>query len=129
MCNDLQKIRDEFESIERPILDIEAEAASKSEPLLKVKSLRSLSFSRKSSLKDKSESNEGRNSLLGTPTRRSNPPSRQDSQQSLYPDKQLSKLVLELEQDSRYYTTEEINDWEFDVIEKEPKLTRSSSRK
>ncbi|KAM7468126.1 hypothetical protein LguiB_015688 [Lonicera macranthoides] len=129
LCDDLQKIRVEFESIERPILDIEAEAASKSEPLLKVKSLRSLSFSRKSSLKDKSESNEGRNSLLGTPTRRSNPPSRQDSQQSLYPDKQLSKLVLELEQDSRYYTTEEINDWEFDVIEKEPKLTRSSSRK
>ncbi|KAF2318632.1 hypothetical protein GH714_009464 [Hevea brasiliensis] len=107
LFDDIEKLRKEFESIERPNLEIEYPPTPKAETASE--------------------------KPLGSPTRKSmqNPSSPKsepdgqpkasavEEQQVLDPAAELAKLESEFKKDARDYSTEEIGDWEFDELERE----------
>ncbi|XP_057972268.1 uncharacterized protein LOC131160514 isoform X2 [Malania oleifera] len=112
----LERMKDEFQSIERPVLDIEtprkgAQVASEKEPP------ESPSFSPKKTAEPLDWKQDGK----------SRSPTSQE-EKLVGPDVELAKLESEPQKDSRDYLAEEITDWEFDELEKELKTNDPSKR-
>ncbi|EEF35601.1 uncharacterized protein LOC8262692 isoform X2 [Ricinus communis] len=108
LFDDIEKLRKEFESIERPILEVETPPTPKAETVSE--------------------------EPLGSPTHKlipessSTPKSEIDGQPKapaveeqlvLDPAAELAKLESEFGKDARDYSGEEIGDWEFDELERE----------
>ncbi|XP_010253375.1 PREDICTED: myosin-11 [Nelumbo nucifera] len=104
----IEKMREEFESIERPNLDIETPTTPSAETP-------SINMQEKVSSPPSTQTIE---SLLSKNDEPSEPPSAKE-EQSLDPEAELAKLESEFGKVSRDYSTEEIGDWEFDELERE----------
>ncbi|XP_065870362.1 uncharacterized protein [Euphorbia lathyris] len=109
LFDDLEKLRKGFESVERPILEIETLPTPKSE-----------------TISEKAPGSPARGSNL---TRQGSSPKPEtdalpkapsiEKDQVLDPAAELAKLESEFGKDARDYSAEEINDWEFDELEQE----------
>lgn len=112
----IAKIREEFESIERPNLEIEnppPRADTSSGEKLEESVVHSLELAAEAPEAGKIKHHEQ--------------PSNK-SEQVLDPDAELAKLESEFGKSNRDYSAEEINDWEFDELEKELRSGDSSGK-
>ncbi|XP_015877040.3 uncharacterized protein LOC107413570 [Ziziphus jujuba] len=120
LFNDIEKLRQEFESVERPILELEtptpkAENNPKSEtPSPKAESPSGGKLQSGPSHLQKDDKGAhvvetGKHPKLLTGKK----------EQTIDPEAELAKLESEFGKDGRDYTTEEIGDWEFDELERE----------
>ncbi|KAL2526121.1 hypothetical protein Adt_11175 [Abeliophyllum distichum] len=112
----IAKIRDEFESIERPNLEIEnpplrADPSSGEKLQESVEHSSELAAEAPEAGKDKHPE----------------PPSTK-SEQMLDPEAELAKLEFEFGKSNRDYSAEEVGDWEFDELEKELRYGDSSGK-
>ncbi|CAI9759860.1 unnamed protein product [Fraxinus pennsylvanica] len=112
----IAKIREEFESIERPNLEIENPP-----PRADTSSGEKLQESVVHSLELAAEAPEaGKDKQPEQPSIK--------SEQVLDPEAELAKLESEFGKSNRDYSAEEINDWEFDELEKELRSGDSSGK-
>ena len=100
-------MRKEFESIERPILEVETPPTPKAE----VASDKPLGSPTHKPIPDASTPKSETDGQPKAPAA--------EEQQMLDPAAELAKLESECSKDARDYSAEEINDWEFDELEKE----------
>ncbi|WCJ19462.1 hypothetical protein M5689_001754 [Euphorbia peplus] len=107
LFDDIEKLRKGFESVERPLLEIEAPPTPKSETISD-----KAPGSPVSNLSPRVSSPKPE-----TDTRPKAPSVEKD--QVLDPEAELAKLESEFGKDARDYSAEEINDWEFDELERE----------
>lgn len=151
LCDSLGEIKDEFQSMERPILEIETLTLRAKTPVTQ----RSKSLSLKQSPQDKFVLGEGSTSQIKSPKRVPSKDSAEPSpsptlkqntarlerKQSALPGLNLpkvailsnpqdvlSKFSLALEEDSRDSSMEDIGDWEFDEPEEQQKPAESSTK-
>ncbi|QCE05743.1 hypothetical protein DEO72_LG9g749 [Vigna unguiculata] len=104
----IEKLRTKFESIERPILDIESPAKLETPPSEKIfDGATSLSAPAHGAHRSKPETDEQPKS------------SSVKAEQVLDHEAELAKLESEIGKVSDEYSSEEIGDWEFDELEKE----------
>lgn len=108
LFDDLEKLRAEFESIERPILEIETPTPRGPESPSGAKLQGSLSQSTV-------QVTETQNAV--TDEHPKSPAVK--TEQVLDPEAELAKLESEFGNVSRDYSAEEIGDWEFDELERE----------
>lgn len=125
----IDKMRAEFESIERPYLEIEVpdEMAMHSED----RSAESPSAAAAAAAKIVSSP---KYKAMGssTPSPRTNMSSPRMNDEPFDPESEIAKLEMEFGQVSREYTTEEIDGWEFDELEEQeskPHMLASKSNK
>lgn len=124
----VEKMRAEFESIERPILEIETpkETLTPSEER-----------SQKGPSDDTTQSNSPKSKGVESPKSTSNskskgvesPKSPQAAAERMDPESELAKLELEFGKVSKDYSTDEIGGWEFDELEQELRSGISESKK
>ncbi|XP_026661982.2 myosin-9 isoform X2 [Phoenix dactylifera] len=124
----VEKMRAEFESIERPILEIETpkETLTPSEER-----------SQKGPSDDTTQSNSSKSKGVESPKSTSNskskgvesPKSPQAAAERMDPESELAKLELEFGKVSKDYSTDEIGGWEFDELEQELRSGISESKK
>ena len=103
----IEKLRTKFESIERPILDIESPAKVETPPSEKLDGTPSLSAPAHGAELSKPETDEEPKS------------SSVKADQVLDHEAELAQLESEFGKVSQDYSAEEIGDWEFDELEKE----------
>lgn len=120
LFSEIEKLRETFEAVERPTLDIEVRKAK--EPT-KDKS----ELSRSTSTKDKSGSGHSPVQAPSLPkdVPVESPKSPVKSEQLLDPDSELAKLELEFGKVNKDH--EEISGWDFDELEEELRADISSS--
>ncbi|XP_010937742.1 uncharacterized protein [Elaeis guineensis] len=130
LFDSIEKMRGEFESIERPILEIEMpreevtvfEERSQKGPSHTAQTTNSPKS--KGVESPKSASNSPRPIGVGSPK-----PSQVRTEQNLDPESELAKLELEFGKISKDYSTDEIGGWEFDELEQELRSGISESNK
>ncbi|KAE9447863.1 hypothetical protein C3L33_20245, partial [Rhododendron williamsianum] len=109
LLNHLEKTKDEFESIERPELDIESPTRSANATLMENSKSSPFSVPKRPQLRKAPEALERKLSespkIMGVKTSD--------------PGAKLLELKLELERESKEEPTEEIGGWEFDELEKD----------
>ncbi|KAL2323881.1 hypothetical protein Fmac_022939 [Flemingia macrophylla] len=110
----IEKLRTQFESIERPILEIESPAKAETPPSEKFDGTPSFSIPAQGAEHSKSEADEKPKS----PSVEPKPPSVK-ADQILDHEAELAKLETEFGKVSQDYSGEEIGDWEFDELERE----------
>ncbi|XP_073113300.1 uncharacterized protein [Elaeis guineensis] len=124
----VEKMRGEFESIERPILDVET-PQEKSTP--------SEERSQNGPCHTTQTSNSPKSKGVESPKSTSNPKSKglespkssQATTEHLDPESELAKLELEFGRVSKDYSADEIGGWEFDELEQELRSGISESKK
>lgn len=120
LFNDIEKLREEFESIERPILELEtpspkAETNPKSEtPILEAETPSSRKLQSGPSQPQKDDTGAH---VVETDKHPKSPSGK--TEQTLDPEAELAKLESEYGKVGRDYTADEIGDWEFDELERE----------
>lgn len=117
LFDDIEKLRKEFESIERPILEIENPPTPEAETAAE----KPLGSPTQKSMQDPS-------SPKSETDRQPKAPGVEE-QQELDPAAELAKLESEFRKDARDYSTEEIGDWEFDELERELMSDDAATRK
>ncbi|KAG5550097.1 hypothetical protein RHGRI_015146 [Rhododendron griersonianum] len=134
LLNHLEKTKDEFESIERPELDIESPTRSANATLIENSKSSPFSVPEEASAEEV-ESIQRPNSETQNPTKTLETPSKERAPEALErklsespkimgvktsdPGAKLLELKLELERESKEEPTEEIGGWEFDELEKD----------
>ncbi|XP_058215905.1 uncharacterized protein LOC131326981 isoform X3 [Rhododendron vialii] len=134
LLNHLEKIKDEFESIERPELDIESPTRSANATSIENSKSSPFSVPEEASTEEV-ESIQRPNSETQNPTKTVETPSKERAPETLErklsespkimgvktsdPGAKLLELKLELERESKEDSTEEIGGWEFDELEKD----------
>uniref|UniRef100_A0A7N0UE34 Uncharacterized protein n=2 Tax=Kalanchoe fedtschenkoi TaxID=63787 RepID=A0A7N0UE34_KALFE len=113
LLDDIEKLRQEFESVERPLLEIEA-------PPPKAESLHRETQPGSPS-KPKSQS-------LGSPKATIQDSPSVKVEHDVDPDSELAKFESELGKLGQDYSTEEIGDWEFDELERELRSSEPSCK-
>ncbi|KAI8556506.1 hypothetical protein RHMOL_Rhmol05G0258400 [Rhododendron molle] len=138
LLNHLEKIKDEFESIERPELDIESPTRSANATSIENSKSSPFSVTEEASAEEV-ESIQRPNSETQNPTKTLEMPSKERAPEALEsklsespkimgvktsdPGAKLLELKLELERESKEDPTEEIGGWEFDELEKDLKTS------
>lgn len=116
LMDEIEKLRVEFESIERPTLEMEIPSPKA-----------------KSAFSEKQQTSPSLPPIDVTETPKAKKDERPESpgvksEQLLDPEAELAKLETEFGQLSRDYTTEEIGGWEFDELERELRSGESETR-
>ncbi|CAE6099540.1 unnamed protein product [Arabidopsis arenosa] len=118
LFDDMEKMRQQFESIARPMLEIEIPS-----PKSSVTSPKSSATSPKSpkpsssSMDDSTESTQTQKPELSNPPQAPNPTA--GSSQEFNPEAELAELESEFGKVARDYSADEVDGWEFDELEKE----------
>lgn len=111
LFDDMEKMRQQFESIARPMLEIEIPS-----PKSSVTSPKSPKPS-SSSMDDSTESTQTQKPELSNPPQAPNPTA--GSSQEFNPEAELAELESEFGKVARDYSADEVDGWEFDELEKE----------
>ncbi|KAG7555139.1 hypothetical protein ISN44_As11g013120 [Arabidopsis suecica] len=118
LFDDMEKMRQQFESIARPMLEIEIPS-----PKSSVTSPKSSATSPKSpkpsssSMDDSTQSTQTQKPELSNPPQAPNPTA--GSSQEFNPEAELAELESEFGKVARDYSADEVDGWEFDELEKE----------
>ncbi|CAN7037707.1 hypothetical protein BRARA_B00503 [Brassica rapa] len=113
LFDDMEKMRQEFESIARPILEIET-PSPKSSAAASPKSPMPSSSSMDAPVKSLTQKPEVRNPTEASPTTTAT-----GSSQELNPESELAELESEFGKVAPGYSADEVDGWEFDELEKE----------
>ncbi|PIN07942.1 hypothetical protein CDL12_19492 [Handroanthus impetiginosus] len=110
LFDNIEKLREEFESIERPTLEMENPPAKETDASSSERSQESVK--NPDTEQGETDHNAGKND-------HPHPPAPLNTAQMLDPEAELAKLESEFGKVNREYSTEEIGDWEFDELERE----------
>lgn len=118
LFDDIEKLRQQFESIERPILELETPPTPKSD----------------APSSDKSPGSPSSHATEETQTQKPEEANREEASAAkpspvvVDPDSDLAKLESEFGKVGKDYSSEEIGDWEFDELEREFKSDSPTSK-
>lgn len=130
LFDSIEKMRGEFESIERPILEIETPREKVT--VFEERSQKGPSHTAQTNNSPRSKGVESPKSASNSPKPigvGSPKPSQVTTEQKLDPESELAKLELEFGKMSKDYSTDEIGGWEFDELEQELRSGISESNK
>ncbi|KAJ6834613.1 uncharacterized protein M6B38_333610 [Iris pallida] len=125
LFNAIEKMRGDFESIERPVLEIEIpdeKVILSEEKLQKGSSSGDGGGEKMVATKDSTEKNSSPASQPASPKSRATEPPKSDSvtvERPMDTESELAKLEQEFGEVNKDYSTEEIGGWEFDELEQE----------
>ncbi|KAJ6820142.1 uncharacterized protein M6B38_399545 [Iris pallida] len=125
LFNAIEKMRGDFESIERPVLDIEIpdeKVILSEEKVQKSSSKPEVPEEKMVAMKEGTEKSSSPASQPTSPKSKATGPPKSDSvttERQMDPESELAELEQEFGKANRDYSTEEIGGWEFDELEQE----------